>query len=395
MFDGRLLHGAPGHQLLKRQKDIEEDSSLRVTFLVNIWSNRPLGVNIIPDSIRSRISASTTTSLQSSIMSLEFQPRSALKVAVPSNAFEEEDSIALPFVSQGATWIDDNNDQEEGLSEEDDKGLINEHTKDIEDNNNNDNDDEDEESVEEEEELILRLPTFTITESEEDESDTFLLSFDNENAARLVRGEIPNNSAAAVADNFITYLHDNVPQFVASIVTKLQSEHGIDVSNFQADHVCYRTDSIEQYNELVEALQSSEDYSLLIESPIGGRMIATFKLTTPIKITSLDGSLRTIDVVEIPSPKEESVYRAGLEHVEFVLGDQGDDISPLNDNIHQAVLTTHMTKYPDVKWNTKALTKVCNPDISIKLGEWSVKFHLMPLECVIRRTEDEKNGTAR
>jgi len=298
-----------GHQLLKRQKDsdekgTEEDSSLRVTFLVNIWSNRPLGVNILPDSIRSRISSSTKTSLQSSIMPLEFQPRSVSKVAVPSKAVEEEDSIILPFVSQGATWIDDNNDQEEDLSEGDDKGLINEQTKDTEDNNNNDNDDEDEESVEEEEELILRLPTFTISESEEDESDTFLLSFDNENAARLIRGEIPINSAAAVADNFITYLHDNVPQFVTSIVTKLQSEHGIDVSNFQADHVCYRTDSIEQYNELVEALQSSEE--LLIESEIGGRMIATFKLTSPIEITSLDGSLRTIDVLKYHHQKREA-----------------------------------------------------------------------------------------
>jgi len=204
VFDGRLLHGAPGHQLLKRDSDekgTEEDSSLRVTFLVNIWSNRPLGVNILPDSIRSRVSSSTTTSLQSSIMPLEFRQRSVSKVAVPSNAFTEEDSIILPFVSQGATWIDDNNDQEEDLSEEDDDGLINEQIKDTEDNNNNDNDDEEEETVEEEEELVLRLPTFTITESEEDESDTFLLSFDNENAARLIRGEIPINSAAAVNDS--------------------------------------------------------------------------------------------------------------------------------------------------------------------------------------------------
>ena len=393
VFDGRLLHGAPGHQLLKRQKDsdekgIEEDSSLRVTFLVNIWSNRPLGVNILPDSIRSRISSSTTSSLQSSIKPLEFRPRS-VKIAIPSKAFEEEDSIILPFVSQGATWIDDNHQVKDEDQEE-----VGFQTKDTEDNNNNDNDDEEEETVEEEEELVLRLPKFTITESEENESDIFLLSFNNENAARLVRGEIPNNSATAVADNFITYLHDNVPQFVASIVTKLQSQHGIDVSNFQADHVCYRTDSIEQYNELVEALQSSEDYSLLIESEIGGRMIATFRLATPIEITSLDRSLRAIDIVEIPSPKEGSFYMAGLEHVEFVIGDQVDT-SPLNNDIHQAVLKTYMTKYPDVQWNTKALTKICNPDISIKLGEWSAKFHLMPLECVIRRTENEKNGTAR
>lgn len=82
---------------------------------------------------------------------------------------------------------------------------------------------------------------------------------------------------------------------------------------------------------------------------------------------------------------------AGLEHVEFVIGDQDDDISPLNDDIHhQTVLKAYMTKYPDVQWNTKALTKICNPDISIKLREWSVKFHLMPLEDVIKYEKEQR-----
>ncbi|MBV5336219.1 VOC family protein, partial [bacterium] len=60
-----------------------------------------------------------------------------------------------------------------------------------------------------------------------------------------------------------------------------------------------------------------------VESDIGGRPIATFKLTTPIEVRSRDGGTRFVDVVEIPSPKDGSPYGAGLEHVEFVVGDCG------------------------------------------------------------------------
>ena len=73
LFDGILLHGASAHpSFLRRigntneQKEesngnangdnTEGESSLRVTFLVNIWkSGRPAGVNILPESIRMNI----------------------------------------------------------------------------------------------------------------------------------------------------------------------------------------------------------------------------------------------------------------------------------------------------------------------------------------------------
>jgi hypothetical protein len=47
-----------------------------------------------------------------------------------------------------------------------------------------------------------------------------------------------------------------------------------------------------------------------------------------------------------------------------------------------------MEKYPAVHWNTKAMEKECNPDISTKIeladfGNISVKFHLISLENVI------------
>ena len=214
------------------------------------------------------------------------------------------------------------------------------------------------------------------------------------------------------ASDFLSYLHEKVPSFVTAIVAELKKSqyYDIDVTNLQADHVCYRTETIEQYTALVEALQQSHQsveeasgesdsssFTLLVESEIGGRPIATFKLGRPIEIIGLG---KSIDVVEIPSPKEGSPYDTGLEHIEFVIGDHDADAggtqhykSPMNDEVHATVLTAWMRKYPNISWNTKALNKQCNPDVSLKLdlpdyGRVSVKFHLTPLETVIKFETD-------
>ncbi len=200
-----------------------------------------------------------------------------------------------------------------------------------------------------------------------------------------------SNPQNAIASDFLSYLHERVPSFVKAIAAKLKtSEYDIDVSNLQADHVCYRTESMKQYSELVEALQSVEasgSFILLVESEIGGRPIATFKLLQPIEIGS-GNSRHSIDVVEIPSPKDGSPYDSGLEHIEFVIGD-GKHKSPINDEVHATALGGWMRKYPSVAWNTKAYHKECNPDVSFKMelcdhGRVSVKFHVMPLEAVIK-----------
>ena len=54
----------------------------------------------------------------------------------------------------------------------------------------------------------------------------------------------------------------------------------MDVTNYQADHVCYRTETVYEYNRLVKVLLAdTNNIHLLVESEIGGRSIATFKLT--------------------------------------------------------------------------------------------------------------------
>jgi predicted metalloenzyme YecM len=189
-----------------------------------------------------------------------------------------------------------------------------------------------------------------------------------------------------LAARFLSDLKEQVPSFVSSVREALGKQFGVDVSSLQADHVCYRTDSMEQYTALVDALRSSSDtFTMLVESEVGGRPIATFRLALPI--TSSDG-VHSVNVIEIPSPKQGSPYTAGLEHIEFVIGD-GTHMSPKNGQVHQSALKAWMDEHPCVTWNSKAIEKVCNPDVSTKIelpdyGHVSVKFHLISLENVIK-----------
>ena len=432
VFDGRLLHGAPAHPALLRKKcentttdkkeqsgdDSDNSCSLRVTFLVNIWqSGRPAGVTILSETIRSKIKEAAGGAQETIQVEkpLEFQQRhvSRLKVGKSlTKSFENNDvinlnnseMIILPFVSQGATWIGDDEDgnDDEGGNEDHEEGGEERNEEDIADVDTNEGALEEDGSEEDEEEdnddeLVLALPPFATAEYMADEADTIILSFEGSKKARLVRGELDEDNAMGCSwkklietkrsNEFLSYLHEHVPYFVASIAAGLKSQCDMDVSDLQADHICYRTDTIEQYTILVEALQSSGDFALLVESEIGGRPIATFKLATPIEVESADSN-HSIDVIEIPSPKEGSPYNAGLEHAEFVIGD--DTCSdPSDSDVHQSAFKSWMEKYPSVSWNIKAMNKQCNPDISTKLeiekyGKVSIKFHRMPLEDVIK-----------
>ena len=183
-------------------------------------------------------------------------------------------------------------------------------------------------------------------------------------------------------NEFINQLKTSIPAFLEAVEEKLPF-----VRRSYADHVCWRTETKVEYNDLIASLNKHPGATLLIESIIGGRPIATFKLHEGITCCS---NRRIITVLEIPSPKEGSFYSTGLEHVEFTLGTEGVDCtSPINDINHQSKLQAFMEEHPEIKnWNEKALTKDVNPDVSIKIdlpefGICSVKFHLLPLEKVI------------
>jgi len=123
VFDGRLLHGAPAHHALrplasgKQENDNQEQQQVRVTFLVNIWlTGRPSGVKPLSKDIRQLVKQSSKDSASAELVAdhVVFDKRCVESI----DMIDEEQldpairgRIELPFVSKGATWVDD---QEEG-----------------------------------------------------------------------------------------------------------------------------------------------------------------------------------------------------------------------------------------------------------------------------------------
>ncbi len=439
VFDGRLLHGAPAHQSLLRQScnrnaeydECQPTSSLRVTLLVNIWlSGKPACVNVLPVCIRSKIQCIAKMEPTMSGRSLRFSKRHVSNLSFRAGAFaksidDDDDDynvagremIILPFVSNDDAYagvdagnVDDGNEEASAKEESSEEEICDANEVLESDEVAEEHDDE-----ETDEELYLVVSHFSTAEYTKNKSDTFVVSFGDGNGARIVRGDAldetsnrlqcpwkffpTSNIANGVAGDrcitdaaaFLSYLEENVPSFITSVLDELKMRYDMDLTMHQADHVCYRTESIEGYSGLVNALRAAtNDFRILTESAVGGRPISTFKLTTPITFDTTDGN-RILDVIEIPSPKEGSPYHAGLEHVEFVIGD-GSHASPMRSEAHHIALTGWMDLYSSTNWNRKALNKACNPDVNVKLsvpkyGAVSVKFHLIPLEDVIKFEE--------
>ena len=136
----------------------------------------------------------------------------------------------------------------------------------------------------------------------------------------------------------------------------------IDVSNYYLDHLCYRVATETEYQSRKSELLT--DNKLLIESPVNGRLISTFKLNH-----SIIYGQRIIDVIELPSPKKNTEYLTGFEHVEFVINESFESFSQ---------------KYPDVNFDHSSANKSFNPEIRIEIEKnISVKFHHLSLEKVI------------
>lgn len=128
------------------------------------------------------------------------------------------------------------------------------------------------------------------------------------------------------------------------------------------DHICYRVETLERYQALMRAL--STEAVLLGEEEVSGRMIATFELNEYIHV---DGW--TIPYLELPAPKEGSPYREGLEHAELVV---------------VGSLLRFLQRHNDLPFSSKGMTKKINPEVGIKDGAFSVKFHEQQLGAVVR-----------
>jgi predicted metalloenzyme YecM len=142
------------------------------------------------------------------------------------------------------------------------------------------------------------------------------------------------------------------------------SAQGIDPKELlMLDHLAYRVESIERYEELKAELSSTNE--LASEAEINGRPICVFKLSEPLPYKGFE-----ISALELPAPSS-TPYTEGLEHAEFVI-----------ENLEE-----FMAKHSNLEFITKDIQKKINPEIALKLDGCSAKFHLRDILEVVKLQE--------
>lgn len=149
--------------------------------------------------------------------------------------------------------------------------------------------------------------------------------------------------------------------------------HGIQLErNWDIDHLCFRADSIDSYEQL--KIEFKRYGHLLIESEVNGRPISTFKLHQPIHFKEW-----TIDLIELPAPKPGKIITRGFEHIEIVCDLPFDEL---------------IERYSHLPMDKKGLTKDFNQELELSLGERNIKFHHLSLESVVNLENNLKVWSA-
>lgn len=129
----------------------------------------------------------------------------------------------------------------------------------------------------------------------------------------------------------------------------------------QLDHLCYRTETIEEYHEVVRELEGLG--MNLGEVLIEQRPISVIELQSPLKAGGW-----TVDYLEIAAPKASSPYPSGLEHAEFVTRER---------------LAVFEARHADLPFKRDAMGKTINPEIKYRDRGISVKFHQLSIAAAM------------
>lgn len=154
---------------------------------------------------------------------------------------------------------------------------------------------------------------------------------------------------------------ENYENFIIKILDKL-NKMGIDVSGLNMDHIGYQASSDEDYDKLkVEFDAIGEKVS---EAVVGGRRVGIYKLNEPLHFRQYVNT-----AIELIAPKVGQICPSALEHVEFVIDG----------------FENFMKKYPDIQWDTSAISQPDFPMIKLKLDkDLQVKFHLTPVLEIVK-----------
>lgn len=156
-------------------------------------------------------------------------------------------------------------------------------------------------------------------------------------------------------------MHKNLDDFLANLEEQLKLAKIELKPDWVIDHICYRCDTEALYTGLKERFSS--EGKLLIESTVGGRLIATYKLNTPLEILG-----QKVDVLELPAPKAGKNTPEGYEHIEIVCSETFEELENL---------------FSHLKLDKKGMTKTINPELEVEFDGCAIKFHHQTLESVI------------
>jgi uncharacterized protein len=162
----------------------------------------------------------------------------------------------------------------------------------------------------------------------------------------------------------VSHIVDTIgnPQPLVSALNTLLDEAGIKRTKLaMLDHIAYRVETFERYEELMQQLSKLAILRGVTE--VAGRPIATFEFHDYLEVEGW-----TIPCLELPAPKKESPYPEGLEHAEFVV---------------IGSLRAFIARHNDLPFDTKAMNKTLNPELGLKVSGCSVKFHEAQLGAIV------------
>ncbi len=150
--------------------------------------------------------------------------------------------------------------------------------------------------------------------------------------------------------------------FLEHVFAELEKNQVQIKPHWDIDHLCYRVETIERYFVLKK--EFSKISTLLTESIVNGRPIATFKLDRPLHFRQWQ-----IDIIELPAPKSGKIVTEGFEHIEVVVDESLEYLS---------------NQYNHIKQDKNGLVKNFNKELELCLGASNIKFHNLSLESVVK-----------
>jgi predicted metalloenzyme YecM len=170
------------------------------------------------------------------------------------------------------------------------------------------------------------------------------------------------------SDKLLSSIIGDIDSFINTVIHRLD-QSGVSpqlLEQFEIDHVCYRCSSFTEYRDMKNKLGETQSVRMVDESMVGGRPISIFELKGAIKYNNNN----TVKCLELASPKIDSYYPSGLEHLEIVVG---NNVMDMIDSY--SLLQNFVSKFPEINFDFKSARKEINGDVKLNLGEYSVKFH--------------------